>query len=54
MPVSVRPVAVHVAQINIGTMVAPTDDPRVAEFMPNGWWVIHRPDGTPLQPPDAA
>ena len=24
---------VHVAQINIGTMVAPTDDPRVAEFM---------------------
>ena len=23
----------HVAQINIGTMVAPTDDPRVAEFM---------------------
>lgn len=27
------PVGVHVAQINIGTMVAPTDDPRVAEFM---------------------
>jgi GNAT superfamily N-acetyltransferase len=26
-------VGVHVAQINIGTMVAPTDDPRVAEFM---------------------
>lgn len=25
----------HVAQINIGTMVAPTDDPRVAEFMGN-------------------
>ena len=25
--------SVHVAQINIGTMVAPTDDPRVAEFM---------------------
>ena len=24
---------VHIAQINIGTMVAPTDDPRVAEFM---------------------
>lgn len=24
---------VHVAQINIGTMVAPTDDPAVAEFM---------------------
>jgi ribosomal protein S18 acetylase RimI-like enzyme len=24
---------VHVAQINIGTMVAATDDPRVAEFM---------------------
>lgn len=23
----------HLAQINIGTMVAPTDDPRVAEFM---------------------
>ena len=23
----------HVAQINIGTMIAPTDDPRVAEFM---------------------
>lgn len=23
----------HVAQINIGTMVAPTDDPRVADFM---------------------
>ena len=23
----------HVAQINIGTMVAPTDDPAVAEFM---------------------
>jgi GNAT superfamily N-acetyltransferase len=23
----------HVAQINIGTMVAPTDDPRVSEFM---------------------
>ena len=26
---------VHVAQINIGTMVAPTDDPCVAEFMDN-------------------
>ncbi len=26
---------VHVAQINIGTMVAPTDDPSVAEFMDN-------------------
>jgi GNAT superfamily N-acetyltransferase len=26
-------VSVHVAQINIGTMVASTDDPRVAEFM---------------------
>jgi GNAT superfamily N-acetyltransferase len=26
---------VHLAQINIGTMVAPTDDPRVAEFMAN-------------------
>jgi len=26
-------VGVHVAQINIGTMVAPTDDPKVAEFM---------------------
>lgn len=26
---------VHVAQINIGTMVAPTDDPAVAEFMDN-------------------
>lgn len=26
---------VHVAQINIGTMVAPTHDPRVAEFMDN-------------------
>lgn len=25
--------AVHVAQLNIGTMVAPTDDPAVAEFM---------------------
>ena len=25
----------HVAQINIGTMVAPTDDPAVAEFMDN-------------------
>ena len=25
-----------------------------ARRMPNGWWVIHRPDGTPLQPPDAA
>jgi GNAT superfamily N-acetyltransferase len=24
---------IHVAQINIGTMVAPTDDPSVAEFM---------------------
>lgn len=24
---------VHVAQLNVGTMVAPTDDPRVAEFM---------------------
>lgn len=24
---------IHVAQINIGTMVAPTDDPEVAEFM---------------------
>jgi hypothetical protein len=22
--------------------------------LPNGWWVIQRPDGTPLQPPDAA
>jgi len=20
----------------------------------NGWWIIHRPDGTPLRPPDAA
>lgn len=28
------PVA-HIAQINIGTMVAPTDDPAVAEFMDN-------------------
>ena len=28
-----RPVGVHVAQINIGTMVAATDDPRVKEFM---------------------
>ena len=27
--------AAHVAQINIGTMVAPTDDPAVAEFMDN-------------------
>jgi GNAT superfamily N-acetyltransferase len=26
---------VHIAQINIGTMVAPTDDPAVAEFMDN-------------------
>lgn len=26
---------VHVAQINIGTMIAPTDDPAVAEFMDN-------------------
>ncbi|MDJ0770909.1 MAG: GNAT family N-acetyltransferase [Ilumatobacter sp.] len=25
----------HLAQINIGTMVAPTDDPAVAEFMDN-------------------
>ena len=25
-----------------------------ARRMPNGWWVIHRPDGTPLQSPDAA
>jgi hypothetical protein len=25
-----------------------------ARRMPNGWWIIHRPDGTPLQPPDAA
>jgi hypothetical protein len=25
-----------------------------ARRMPSGWWVIHRPDGTPLQPPDAA
>jgi hypothetical protein len=22
--------------------------------MPNGWWIIHRPDGTPLRLPDAA
>jgi len=29
----VPPMGVHVAQINIGTMVAATDDPRVAEFM---------------------
>jgi GNAT superfamily N-acetyltransferase len=29
----VPPVGVHVAQINIGTMLAATDDPRVAEFM---------------------
>ena len=27
------PHAPHIAQINIGTMVAPTDDPRVADFM---------------------
>ncbi|TDT16908.1 acetyltransferase (GNAT) family protein [Ilumatobacter fluminis] len=27
--------AAHVAQVNIGTMVAPTDDPAVAEFMDN-------------------
>ncbi len=27
--------APHVAQINIGTMLAPTDDPLVAEFMDN-------------------
>jgi GNAT superfamily N-acetyltransferase len=26
---------VHVAQINIGTMIAPTDDPAVSEFMNN-------------------
>jgi hypothetical protein len=25
-----------------------------ARRMPNGWWLIRRPDGTPLQPPDAA
>jgi Domain of unknown function (DUF222) len=25
-----------------------------ARRLPNGWWVIRRPDGTPLQPPDAA
>jgi hypothetical protein len=25
-----------------------------ARRMPNGWWIIQRPDGTPLQPPDAA
>jgi len=25
-----------------------------ARRMSNGWWVIHRPDGTPLQTPDAA
>ena len=25
-----------------------------AQRTPNGWWVIHRPDGTPLRPPDAA
>ncbi|MEO6570853.1 MAG: DUF3291 domain-containing protein, partial [Ilumatobacteraceae bacterium] len=26
---------VHVAELNIGTMRAPTDDPSVAEFMDN-------------------
>jgi GNAT superfamily N-acetyltransferase len=30
---SPHPDSAHVAQINIGTMIAPTDDPRVAEFM---------------------
>ena len=25
-----------------------------ARRMRNGWWIIHRPDGTPLQTPDAA
>jgi GNAT superfamily N-acetyltransferase len=37
----------HVAQINIGTMVAPTDDPRVADFM-NGLERINAlADGAP-------
>ncbi len=31
----VRPVRIQVAQINIGTMRAPTDDPLVGEFMDN-------------------
>jgi GNAT superfamily N-acetyltransferase len=34
-PYSFAVTQVHLAQINIGTMVAPTDDPRVAEFMDN-------------------
>lgn len=29
------PRALHLAQINVGVMVAPTDDPAVAEFMEN-------------------
>jgi hypothetical protein len=28
-----QPVGTHLAQLNVGRLVAPTDDPRVAEFM---------------------
>jgi GNAT superfamily N-acetyltransferase len=38
---------VHVAQINIGTMVAPTDDPAVAEFMDNLDRINAIADGAP-------
>ena len=37
----------HVAQINIGTMVAPTDDPAVAEFMQGLDRINALADGSP-------
>lgn len=30
-----RPTGYHLAELNIGRLIAPTDDPRVAEFMEN-------------------
>jgi hypothetical protein len=31
----IQPPGTHLAELNIGRLVAPTDDPRVAEFMAN-------------------
>ena len=30
-----QPAGHHIAELNIGRLIAPTDDPRVAEFMAN-------------------
>jgi ribosomal protein S18 acetylase RimI-like enzyme len=40
-------VEVHVAQLNVGTMIAPTDDPAVREFMANLDRINAQADGAP-------